>query len=198
MHLLKYSIRNGIKSIVKNSSPVFGIGYKYSGIIDGPQEYDYSYVFGSLKYGDNFGVGNRFDMFISGGKIFRQSNLDFPEFLHFKGNQTILITGDLFNSYRILPYYYYSTNDYYFMANGYYQFRKLLLTQILYTRLAGLREDIYFNYLYSNTIQNYYEIGYAVDNIFRLLRLEVVGQFIGSKYEGIGFRIGISKNISLE
>jgi hypothetical protein len=155
-------------------------------------------VFGNIKYGNNFGVGNRFDLIVGGGKIFKDGELDFPEFKHFMGNQTILITGDLFNSFRMLPYYYYSTDKYWFKAHTYYQFRKLLITQILYTRIAGLREDLYFNYLYSNAIQNYYEIGYAVDNIFRFVRLEVVGQFIGSDYEGIAFRIGISKNIALE
>ena len=39
---------------------------------------------------------------------------------------------------------------------------------------------------------------YAIDNIFRFLRLEVMGQFTGTTYEGIGFRIGISKNLALE
>lgn len=198
MPFLKYSIHNGRKSIIRNSSPIFSIGYKYGSILNNPQGYSYNSVFGEIKYGNSFGVGNRFDLIVGGGNIFRNGELDFPEFKHFMGNQTILITGDLFNSFRMLPYYYYSTNKYWFKAHTYYQFRKLLITQILYARIAGLREDLYFNYLYSNTVQNYYEIGYAIDNIFRFVRLEVVGQFIGSDYEGITFRIGISKNIALE
>jgi hypothetical protein len=198
MPFLKYSIRNGKKRIIKNSSPVFSLGYKYGGVIEGLQQFHYNKISGSIKYGHQFGVDNRFDMVLAGGKMFKSGTLDFPEFIHFMGNETILITGNLFESYRMLPYYYFSTNDYYLEAHGFYQFRRLLVTQITYARYAGLREDLYFNYLHSNTIRNYYEIGYAIDNIFRFLRFEVVGQFNGLSYKGIGFRIGISKNISLE
>jgi len=52
--------------------------------------------------------------------------------------------------------------------------------------------------MYANSISNYYEIGYALENIFRFLRFEVIGQFEGVNYSGIGFRVGISKNISLD
>jgi hypothetical protein len=194
---LKYYIKNDIKHIIPGSSPVFTLGYKYGKVIRG-RDITYNHLFGKVKYGNRFGVGNRYDLVVSAGKIFITDELDFPEFVHFMGNQTILITGNIFESFRMLPYYYYSTNDYYLEGHAFYQFRKLLLTQIIYTRYAGWREDIYINYLYSNSIENYYEVGYAVDNIFRLLRLEIVGQFNGTKYEGIGFRIGISKNLSLE
>jgi len=195
---VKYSIRNGKKRIINNSSPVFSLGYKYGGVIKGIEKFHYNQISGNIKYGNRFGVDNRFDMVLAGGKMFKSGDLDFPEFMHFMGNQTILITGNLFESFRMLPYYFYSTNDYYIEAHGFYQFRRFLVTQITYARFAGLREDLYFNYLHANTIQNYYEIGYAIDNIFRFLRLEVVGQFNGLNYEGIGFRVGISKNISLE
>ncbi len=197
MPFLKYNIKNGRKNIIKGSSPVFTLGYKYGKVIRG-EDITYNHLFGKVKYGNRFGVGNRYDLVLAGGKIFKKGELDFPEFIHFMGNQTILITGDIFESFRMLPYYYYSTNDYYLEAHAFYQFRKLLLTQIVYTRYAGWREDLYINYLHSNSIQNYYEIGYAIDNIFRFLRLEVVGQFNGTKYEGIGFRIGIAKYLSLE
>jgi hypothetical protein len=195
---LKYTVYNDKKSIIQNSSPIFKIGYKYGRTLNSQENYHYSYLFGDVKYGLDFGVGNRFDIVAGGGRMFLKGDLDFPEFIHFMGNETILITGDLFTSFRMLPYYYYSTNKYWIKAHTYYQFRKLLITQILYARIAGLREDLYINYLYSNAIKNYYEIGYAMDNIFRFIRLEVIGQFIGSSYEGIGFRIGISKKIAIE
>jgi len=197
MPFLKYTINNGRKSVINGSSPIFTLGYKYGKVVRG-EDVSYNHFFGKVKYGNRFGVGNRYDLVFAGGKMFTKGELDFPEFIHFMGNQTILITGDIFESFRMLPYYYYSANQYYVEAHGFYQFRKLLITQIVYTRYAGWREDLYINYLYSNSIQNYYEIGYALDNLFRFLRLEVMGQFNGAKYEGIGFRIGISKYLSLE
>ena len=195
---LRYYIYNGRKQIIKGSSPEFEIRYKMGiswNIVD---ESNYNLLTGGVRYGKDFGVGNRYDISVTGGKQFLNGDTNFPEYIHFMGNETPLITGDLITSFRMLPYYYYSTNDYFIEGHLYYQFRKLLITQITLFRYAGIREDLFLNYMYANSISNYYEIGYALENIFRFLRFEVIGQFEGVNYSGIGFRVGISKNISLD
>jgi hypothetical protein len=63
-------------------------------------------------------------------------------------------------------------------------------------RLLGLKENIFFNYLKTDTSPHYAELGYSLDNIFRLFRLELVGGFQDFDYEEFGFRIGISTSIA--
>jgi hypothetical protein len=197
---LKFYERNGVKHIIQNSSPQFILGYSPGYIPDNGQGFVYHAFRGGIRYGKTFGVDNRFEMYVAGSGIFNgeAKNLPFPEFHHFSGNQTPLLTENLFTSFRMLDYYFYSTNKYHAESHLLYQFRKLLLTQIIYTRLAGIREDLMFRYLHANTLPNYMEVGYALDNLFNFFRIELIGQFKNLEYQGLGFRIGFSKNLAME
>ncbi len=196
---LKFFERNGERSIVEESSPVLSFGYFLGISGNDTNRFIFQKVQAGIRYGRTFGVGNRIEMYFAGSRFFiHEGNLPFPEFDHFYGNRTPLITGPLYTSYRMLDYYFYSTNKYYIESHLLYQFRKLLITQIIYTRLAGIREDLMIHYLYTNSMENYIELAYALDNLFRLFRLEVIGQFENFEYKGLGFRIGFSKNISFE
>jgi hypothetical protein len=96
-----------------------------------------------------------------------------------------------------MDYYRFSTSDKYFMTNAHYQFRKFLVTNIPYVRLAGIRENVFVNYLATPTSKNYTEVGYAIDGILRIFRLEGIMAFRDGKYLDYGFRIGIATSISV-
>jgi hypothetical protein len=100
-------------------------------------------------------------------------------------------------SFRLLDYYRHSTNDKYLVANVHYQFRKFIVTTIPYVRLAGIRENIFLNYLKTPTSRNYTEVGYSIDGILRMFRLEAAASFENGKYQDYGFRIGIATNITV-
>jgi hypothetical protein len=197
--LLKYYIRNGTKEILQESSPVISLDY-FLGVSPGIEgRFVYQKVKGGIGCGRSFGVGDRIDMYFAGSKLFlNEGTLPFPEFHHFQGNQTPLITDDLIRSFRLLDYYFYSANAFHIESHLLYQFRKFLITQVIYARMAGIREDLMIHYLKSNSFENYLELGYALDNLLRLFRIEIIGQFENFTYQAIGIRIGFSKNISLE
>jgi hypothetical protein len=62
-------------------------------------------------------------------------------------------------------------------------------------RLAGIRENIFLNYLATPTSKNYTEVGYSIDGILRIFRLEAAASFYNGQYQNYGFRIGIATNI---
>jgi hypothetical protein len=119
----------------------------------------------------------------------------FMDYQHFQGNQTPFITSDPVGSFRLLDYYKFSTSDKYFAGNFHYQFRKLLISNIPLVRLAGIRENVFINYLATPTSKNYTEIGYSIDGILRIFRLEAAAAFQDGKYLNYGFRIGIASYI---
>jgi hypothetical protein len=96
-----------------------------------------------------------------------------------------------------LDYYRYSTSDKYFTANVHYHFRKFLVTNITWVRLLGITENIFVNYLATPTSKNYTEVGYGIDGILRIFRLEAAAAFSDGKYIDNGFRIGIATNIAV-
>ena len=61
--------------------------------------------------------------------------------------------------------------------------------------LRVLPENIFVNYLATPTSQNYTEVGYGLDGILRIFRLEAAASFQNGNYTGHGFRIGIASNL---
>jgi hypothetical protein len=62
--------------------------------------------------------------------------------------------------------------------------------------MLGIRENVFINYLATPTSKNYTELGYSIDGILRLFRLEGIVAFRDGKYLDYGFRIGISATLT--
>jgi Family of unknown function (DUF5686)/CarboxypepD_reg-like domain len=192
---LKYRIRNGRRHEIHDSSPTFTLEYrkgldKWLG-----SEVSFDQIELGIKQGIKVGVRGRLDLSVRGGKFLNTDKMYFMDYKHFSGNLTPFTTSDPVGSFRLLDYYLYSTADKYISGNIHYQFRKFLATQFPLVRLTGVRENIFLNYLATPSIQNYTEVGYSIDGILRLLRLEVAASFHGGQYLKHGFRIGIATNI---
>ncbi|MDW7695037.1 DUF5686 and carboxypeptidase regulatory-like domain-containing protein [Flammeovirgaceae bacterium SG7u.111] len=192
---LKYKIRNNKKTVIPYSSPIFNLSYRkgFKNIADSDVDFDALEL--GFKHRVNFGVKGRLDMNFYAGTFLNTNQLYFMDYKHFPGNLTVLQESDPVGSFRLLDYYNYSTAKNYMAGHLYYQFRKLLLTQIFEVRMLGWRENFLVNYLKTESSPHYTEVGYSIDNIFRFLRVEVVGNFYGSEFKGIGARIGISTDL---
>ena len=121
------------------------------------------------------------------------SSVFFPDFKHFQGNEFFFQLGDPVSSFRMLPYYQYSTRSRFAEAHIMGEFRQLLITQLTLVRLAGLKENVFVHYLATPASRNYTEIGYGLDGLipgFPFFRVEVVGQVQGVRYVGTGFLVG--------
>ena len=193
---LKFRIRNGFKREIESSSPTFSIDYR-KGFADMlGSDVDFDHVEIGAKHEFRLGVKGSVHFWLRSGVFLNNEKMFFMDYKHFLGNETPFSTTDPVGSYRLLDYYLHSTNERYFTANLHYQFRKFLVTNIPVVRLAGIRENIFVNYLATPTSDNYTEIGYSVDGVLRVFRLEAAAAFRGGKYTGHGFRIGIATNIA--
>lgn len=193
---LKYRIRNGRKSVIENSSPKFGIDYKKGIPGFANSEVDYDFIQASYKQKFKIGVRGMLDVnFVTGGFV-NNTSMYFPDFKHFPGNLTPVQFDDPAGKYRLLDYYAYSTQEWFVSPHLHYQFRKLLFTQIPELRFMGLKENLLTNILVTPGSPVYYEFGYTIDNIFRLLRLEFITSFEDTRYLRFGMRLGISTTLS--
>lgn len=193
---IKYTIRNDDKWEVPNSSPIITFDYRrgFDNILNSSVSFDQIEL--GIKHGFKIGVRGNADLFLRGGMFLNSDKMYFMDYKHLLGNQTPFITNDPVGSFRLLDYYKYSTSDNYFAGNFHYQFRKLLITNIPLVRLAGIRENVFVNYLATPTSKNYTEVGYSIDGILRFLRLEAAASFQDGKYLNYGFRIGIATYIT--
>jgi hypothetical protein len=193
---LKYWIRNGRKSEITNSSPSFHINYEkgFSGL-NSKLNFDRIELSGRHEFG--IGVRGRMHMALLGGIFLNADSLAFIDYRHFLGNRTPFATTDPIGSFRLLDYYRHSTADKYLVANMHYQFRRFLVSSIYEVRMLGIRENIFMNYLATPTSKNYTELGYSINGILRLFRLEAVVAFQDGQYQSYGFRIGIATNMAV-
>lgn len=194
---LKFRIRNGKKQAIGSSSPTFMLDYKkgFNNILDSDVNFDQLEL--GVKYHFDIGVRGRLDFAFKGGAFLNTNKMYFMDYKHFLGNRTPFVTNDPVGSFRLLDYYKYSTSDKYFAGNVYYHFRKFLLTTIPLVRLAGVRENIFINYLATPTSRNYTEVGYSIDGILRILRVEVAASFQNDQFINYGFRVGIASYLAV-
>jgi len=191
----KYRIRNGEKEPIENTSPTIRLHYRRG--ITGVRGSITDYQFAKLGFEHRFPIGVRGDMDlkVEAGHFFTNDYLGFADYQHFMGNQVSLISADPIGSYRLLPYYQYSTSDQFASVFAHYQFRKFALTQIPAVWLLGIKENVFVNYLATPVADNYTEVGYSIDNIFRLLRVEVAASFQNDQFLDWGIFLGISSNL---
>lgn len=190
-----YRRRNGQLQPDGDRSPTFRLDYRkgLSGI--GGSITDYDLLEFTYRHRFDIGVRGKVDLKLNAGTFLNNDYTGFADFKHFDGNQLSVTTADPVGSYRLLPYYEYSTREQYLSGFAHYQFRKFLLTRIWEVHLLGIRENIFANYLTTPTSGDYLELGYSLDNILSILRLEVVASFQGGRYEDFGILLGVSTNI---
>lgn len=194
---LKFRIRNGSRREIDSSSPTISLDYRkgFAGVLRSDIDFDHLEM--GVRHEVRIGVKGSMNLWLRGGTFFNKSKMYFMDFKHFPGNQTPFSTSDPVGSFRLLDYYRFSTDVEYFSANVHYQFRKFLVTTIPVVRLAGIRENLFLNYLATPSSKNYTEVGYTIDGILRFFRLEAAAAFRDGKYLGHGFRIGIATSLGV-
>jgi Family of unknown function (DUF5686)/CarboxypepD_reg-like domain len=193
---IKYRIRNGNKYRIDGSSPLFAVEYRkgFKGI--GGSDVDYDLLDLGVRYGVKLGIRGRLDANVHAGAFLNNKSLYFMDYKHFQGNRTPIITSDPDGSYRLLDYYSNSTSDKYLSGIFHYHFRKLLVSRIPKLRLMGVQENMFVSYLGTPASGHYTELGYSIDGILRIFRVEGAASFVNGKYTGYGVRLGIASNIT--
>jgi hypothetical protein len=181
---------------IANSSPTIMFDYKKGFNVLG-SDVDYDQIELGLKHEIKIGVRGNLSFALRGGMFLNSEKMYFMDYKHFLGNRTPFSTTDPVGSFRLLDYYKNSTADKYFAGNVHYHFRKFLVTTIPLVRLTGIRENIFVNYLATPTSRNYTEVGYGIDGILRLFRLEVAAAFQDGKYVNYGIRVGIATSLTV-
>jgi len=191
----KYRMRNGVRQLVENSSPSLQLNYRkgISGVLNSVTDYDLL----DFRYQHRFRAGARgiIDLKAELGVFLHRAYAGFADYRHFMGNRLPLVTADPVGSFRLLDYYRHSTAREYAALHAHYQFRKLLITRIPKVWMMGLKENVFINYLATPTAQHYTELGYSIDNILRIFRIESVFAFQDGRYYDWGIRIGIASNL---
>lgn len=198
----KVIIRNGIREYLMGRAPAFTLTYK-KGMIDT----DFDYLSLNVKQSISLGQLGKFDYMLEVGDFLNNRKVYLMDMKHINNNYLSALQTGLFARYRLLDTripvdgeenityvnpYRFSTKGRYLQGHIINEFKKLLLTQIPIVRIWGLKEDVFVNYLNSPTLKNYIEIGYGIDGILKVLRLEAVTSYENGKYQRWGVKFGVT------
>ncbi len=191
----KYKTKNGHQSAIGSDSPLFTLDFQ-AGIADiNKSVSDYQRLGLSYRHTIRPGIRGKLDVKIDMGLFLSDNYVGLADYKHFHGNQMLFTGLDPVGTFRLLPYYDFSTKDKWLSTHVHYQFRKFLFTQIWEIQMLGAKENVFVNYLNTPTSKNYTEVGYGIDNILRFLRIEAIASFQNGQYYDWGIRIGIASNI---
>jgi hypothetical protein len=149
---------------------------------------------------------------INTGTFFGDSPTYFLDYKHFNGNYNLALTGESLASHRLVGYYQnitsganqrlnvshytYSTGGTYLEALSISQFANLWLKPILGTKKAYVKELLIANLVYLKNLNLIYnEIGYGLDGVFKVLRIEGIANFTNGKFNYLGLRLNINSRI---
>lgn len=198
----KVTIRNGIRKILMGKAPAITLSYK-KGMIDT----DFDYLSLNIKQNINLGQLGKLDYMVEVGDFLNDKKVYLMDMKHINNNYLNAFQTGLFARYRLLETripvqgeenitylnpYRFSTKGRYLQGHVINEFKKLLLTQVPFVRIWGLKEDIFVNYLNSPTLKNYVELGYGIDGILKAIRFEAITSYENGKYQRWGVKLGVT------
>ncbi|WP_370089160.1 DUF5686 and carboxypeptidase regulatory-like domain-containing protein [Ekhidna sp.] len=128
---------------------------------------------------------------VAGGAFLNDDALTFVDFRHFAGNQTSLSQVGKTMKFELLPFYQFSTTKPFFEAHYEHHFNEFIFNKIPWVKKLNLQAVASANYLTTETVGNYVELGAGVEHIFKFMRVDYYWAFQNSNFFGSGFRIGV-------
>ncbi len=153
-------------------------------------------------------------LLVNAGTFFGNKPTYFIDFKHYNGTLNLIQAGEMLASERLVGYYqnltggsnqrlnvnHYlnSTAGSYVEALSFFQFSNLWLKPLLGMKKLYVKEVLIAN---ANYVQNqnllYTELGYGLDGVFKVFRLEAIANFINGEFSYIGFRVNINSRIRI-
>lgn len=186
----KYYTRPHEKVIVGSKFPIINIAYTKA--IPGLNtKADYDLVKISVDDKINLGLVGTFNYRLKGGYFLSSKYMDFMDYKHFNGNQTLLANNDYMNSYKLLPYYTYSTKNWYAEAHAEHHFNGFIFNKIPLLKKTRIQEVVGGHAMFSDTADQYYEVNFGIERIFQLIRVDYVLGYGPKNNFNQGFVIGL-------
>lgn len=141
----------------------------------------------------DFGLFGEFKYNLKGGYYIRLNKIYYMDYKHFSGNQTIIANTDYLNSFKLLPYYGLSTKNWYAEFHTEHHFNGFIFNKIPFVNKLFIQEVVGFKALVNDKVDHYFEVNFAIKNIFKVVRLDYVISFKENNKLGNGFLIGFSQ-----
>jgi hypothetical protein len=186
----KYISRPNEKIIESNKFPIINI--QYTKAIPGLNTIaDYDLLKISMDDDIKLGLLGTFSYRLKGGYFLSSRYVEFMDYKHFDGNQTLLANNNYLNSFKLLPYYTYSTKYWYAEAHAEHHFNGFIFNKIPLLKKSRIQEVLGGHVLFNDKLNQYYEVNFGVEKIFQIIRFDYVLGYGPNNNFNQGFVIGL-------
>jgi hypothetical protein len=185
----EYVMRPTGKEVERVRGPELVFAYR-----KGLGDLDYDWLMARLTQAGDLGVLGRFKFVAEAGTFVNNSKLFFPDFQHFAGNRTFLLQENQAVNFQLMNYYQYSTQDSYLQGNFTHRFDGLLLSLIPGVRNLKLGLVLEVNYLYTEALPHYTEVGLGIDKILNFFRIDCYHSLNRADNSPWGVRLRIGRS----
>jgi hypothetical protein len=165
----KYYTRPHQKIIVGSKFPIINVQYtKAIPGLNTKADYDLA----KMVIDDNIKLGlfGTFAYRLKGGYFLTSKYVEFMDYKHFDGNQTILANNDYLNSFKLLPYYTYSTKNWYAEAHAEHHFNGFIFNKVPLLKKYRIQEVVGGHVLFNDKLDQYYEVNFGIEHILQIIR----------------------------
>ncbi|GHS96385.1 membrane protein [Bacteroidia bacterium] len=192
-----YRIHEEKKQYVRSRFPTFELDYRQGFLfLDGfPLNDDKASVFQrlelSVKQQLKLNLFSRLNYTLIAGKFLKDNAFNYIDYKHFSTTNSGLTFKSWEDSYALLPYYRYSTNQNWLQAFVNYNTDYLLLKRLPFLQGKFFTETLHANFLHTPEKKYYSEWGYSVDLPMGIGGAGIFVAFDSFQYNGIGVQISL-------
>lgn len=211
---LNYTFINDERKVELGSSPLLLFKYRAGWPNIAQSSTKFHHIEFSYIHNFEFSPWIKTGIQLNTGSFLGKTPSYFIDFKHFNGNYNLLLTGESLASHRLVGYYQnitsganqrlnlghynYSTGGTYLEILTISQFSNLWLKPLLGTKKAYVKELLIANFMYMKNQQLIYnELGYGLDGVFKVFRLEGIASFSNGSFNYVGLRININSRIRI-
>ncbi len=132
------------------------------------------------------------DWYVNAGTFISNTRLHFSQFKHFRTAESPVSFRPFTHTFQLINDYRYSTTESYVTAGAEYRTEYLLLRYLSFLNQRTWSESLHLNYLSTPALQNYWEAGYSLNNLFFLGNVGVFAAFNGNKFEAVEVKVSVS------
>ncbi|MEQ8238295.1 MAG: DUF5686 and carboxypeptidase regulatory-like domain-containing protein [Cyclobacteriaceae bacterium] len=186
----KYIDRPKNKFYLDSKYPEVSFNYKKGIPLFGNNDFDQVRILSDYSF--RLGLLGESKVAVEAGTFLNQKQLTFIDHKHFNGNQTLLRNPLKQNSFQLLPYYDFSTTSEYFQAHYEHHFNEFIFNKIPLIKRLNLQGVLSVNFLSTENLSSYTELGFGIEHIFKFLRIDYYSSFNEGKFidHGITFGVG--------
>lgn len=149
---------------------------------------NYSFLQARLNHSHSLGMGGKLEWEIDAGWFVFNRNVAFADFKHFNTAEIHIIPTGL-NRFMALPYYLASTDNIYAAAHIEHHFHGAILNKVPLIKKLKWQTVVGGHYLYEPSFGNYWELTVGIENIFRVIRVDVAFPFREQDFQQVAVRV---------